>query len=364
MSEEIVACPGCAKKFRIPEGAPPGSFACTACEADVPYGAPPAKAAPAKGPARPAPAAAKPAPAPARPAPAARPAAAPARAAAAPARQAPAASSRRAAPAARRSSRGGHDEDAPKKDNHGAIWAAIGIGGVALMAGAYFLTRPKTAEPPAKPPVAAPTPAPTPAPVKPKVEEPPKTEPATPEQPKPEAPPVAEAPKPEPPKTETPKPDPAAQKPPVAEPSKPAKGDYAQLGQTFANVEGMTDAERETADRLVTTAMDMGAGKDGSEAESKLAHMGKKAIPSILTAFGKQYTGGKWATDSEQWSADKLQDLLHRIAGADGLNPREDFWPRFGSGASAADFEKAANLWIKWWHAKGQFATKYRRSTD
>ena len=46
MAEEIVSCPGCGKKFRIPDGAPPGSFACTACGADVAYG--PAAAAPAK----------------------------------------------------------------------------------------------------------------------------------------------------------------------------------------------------------------------------------------------------------------------------------------------------------------------------
>src|SRR5687768_6644944 len=49
MAEEIVACPGCAKKFRIPEGAPGGSFQCTACDATVTYGRPstPGRAAPA-----------------------------------------------------------------------------------------------------------------------------------------------------------------------------------------------------------------------------------------------------------------------------------------------------------------------------
>ena len=42
MAEEIVSCPGCGKKFRIPDGAAPsGSFPCTACETDVRYGSKP-----------------------------------------------------------------------------------------------------------------------------------------------------------------------------------------------------------------------------------------------------------------------------------------------------------------------------------
>jgi hypothetical protein len=146
--------------------------------------------------------------------------------------------------------------------------------------------------------------------------------------------------------------------------TKKVKGDYSTLGQTFASVEGMSEADRAAADKLVATAMDRSAGKDGAEAEARIIQLGKKAIPSILTAFGAQYKAGKWKSDEEQWSADKLQDLLHRIAGADGLNSREDFWPHFMSGAPPEDFEKAANLWVAWWTTKGQFATKYRRSSD
>jgi len=359
MSEEIVACPGCAKKFRIPEGAPPGSFACTACEADVPYGAPAAKPASSKAPARPAPAVAK-AAAPARPAPAAR-AAPAARPAPVAARAAPAAaSSRRAAPApARRAGRGHADEAEPKKDNHGLIWGGIGVGGAVVLFLAYWLTKPADAPAPAPTP---PAPAAAPVAPKPKPVETPKTEPPAPAT---TAPPASEPPKTEPPKGEAPKPDPKAPeaKAPVPEPKK-VKGDYSTLGQTFASVEGMSEADRAAADKFVATAMDRNSGKDGSEAEGKLLQLGKKASPSILSAFGKQYSTGKWATDEDQWSADKLQDLLHRIAGADGLNPREEFWPRFMSGAPPADFEKAANLWVSWWTTKGQFATKFKRQSD
>ena len=39
MSEQIVACIGCGKKFRIPDGAAPtGEFDCTACGDEVKYG--------------------------------------------------------------------------------------------------------------------------------------------------------------------------------------------------------------------------------------------------------------------------------------------------------------------------------------
>jgi hypothetical protein len=361
MSEEIVACPGCAKKFRIPEGAPPGSFACTACEADVPYGAPPSKAGP-KAPVRPAPAVAKPAPAvAARPAAAARPAPVAARAA-------PVASSRRAAPApSRRAGRGQDDEPAPKKDNHGLIWAGIGIGGAVVLGLAYFLTKPAST-PPAAPPSTPSAPVAKASEPKPKPAEAPKAEaaaPATTPAPavKPETP-KPEAPKPEGAKPDAAKPDAATPEAKAPDPTKKVKGDFSALGQTFASVDGMSEADRATADKLVTTAMDLQSGKDGSEAEGKLLQLGKKAIPSILSAFSKQYTNGKWASNEDQYAADKLQDLLHRIAGADGLNPKQEFWPRFMSGAPPEDFEKAANLWVSWWTSKGQFATKFKRASD
>jgi len=356
MAEEIVACPGCAKKFRIPEGAPPGTFPCTACSATVPYGAQPAAA--GKGAQR---ATATKAAAPTRAT------AAPSRAAA-PATSARAASSQRvssarAAPA--RGARRGHDEDVepPKKSYAGYIWAGIVVGGGLLVFLVNNMT--KAPAPAAPPPSTTATAKPT-DPTKPAVA--PDKKPV--EQPKP-----AEQPKPTSPDssggTITEKPDAGKPVAPINpapkapdEPKKPAppKGDFASLGQTFASVTGTSDDERAQLDKYVSLAMDQGSAREGAEAEGKIVKAGKKAIPSILTAFGKQSTSGKWATDSDQWSADKLQDLLHRITGADGLN--SDFWPRFMSGAPPEDFQKAANMWINWWIARGQFKDKYKPRND
>ena len=88
-------------------------------------------------------------------------------------------------------------------------------------------------------------------------------------------------------------------------------------------------------------------------------------MPSILSAFSKQYTGGKWGTEKEQWGADKLQDLLHRITGADC--PREaDFWPKFSPGSLTPpeDFEKAAKIWFNWWNRVGSAQEKFKPRND
>jgi cytoskeletal protein RodZ len=353
MAEEIVACPGCAKKFRIPEGAASGTFPCTACGADVPYGAAARKPA-----ARPAAAPAQRAPA---PAPAPRPAAAAPRPAAAPARRAGAASSRRAARE--------EPSDEPKS-SHAAIWWAIGVGGAALLTLVWWLTRPtspshaptdtasQTSKPPAKPPEkpaekpAAAQPADTAKPV------PAATAPAA------TAPAPADTTKPEPSATEKPKtPDPAVvEKKPEPVTVKP-KGDIALLGHEVASASGTTPEERSDMDRLVTLAMDWNAGKDGVAAASKLVKMGRKAIPPLLSAFGKQYTTGKWATETDQYGAYQLQQVLRDIVRSDG---RPEFIAVFQPGglAPAEDFEKAAKMWVDWWNVKGQFITKFRTSNE
>jgi hypothetical protein len=366
MAEEIVACPGCAKKFRIPEGAPPGSFPCTACGVDVPYGA--------KAPAPAARQAARPAAKAAASAAASRPAQ-PARQQAAPARPA-AAAPRRAAAAepAERPSRGRRQRDddyAPpeKKGMHpGALWG--GIGGVVVVIGilAYAFRTPAvehpTFVPPTgstspTPPAAAPkaaTPAPEPAPA-PVSATPPAAAPAP--EPAAVAPKPADAPKPA---AVAPKP---ADPPKPSEPARPA-GASAMLGQPVADVAGVTAAERSDMDRMVALAMDLGSGKDGSTAEANLVRLSKKAIPALLSAFSKQYSGSKWGTEAEQIGAEKIQDVLHRIAQADGPNSKVDFTAHFLPGALSPpeDFEKAARMWMDWWNAKGSNLDKYRRNGD
>jgi hypothetical protein len=187
-------------------------------------------------------------------------------------------------------------------------------------------------------------------------------------------PPVAAAP--EAPKPATPEPaKPTTEEKPAAKPDAPAakpdappakptssKGDFALLGQTFASVAGVSEAERAELDRCVTLVMDQSSAREGAEAEGKLVKAGKKAIPSILSGFSKQFNGAKWVSDSDQWSADKLQDILHRITGADGLNP--DYWPRFMSGEPSEAFQKAATMWITWWNGRGQLKDKYKARND
>ncbi|MHC4822228.1 MAG: hypothetical protein ACYTDX_10970, partial [Planctomycetota bacterium] len=46
MSEQIVSCPGCSKRYAVPGGAPPGQFQCEDCSAVVPYGPSPTAKAP------------------------------------------------------------------------------------------------------------------------------------------------------------------------------------------------------------------------------------------------------------------------------------------------------------------------------
>ncbi len=45
MADSIVSCPGCGKRYSVPEGVPPGQFQCQDCSAVVPYGQPAAAAA-------------------------------------------------------------------------------------------------------------------------------------------------------------------------------------------------------------------------------------------------------------------------------------------------------------------------------
>jgi len=339
MAEEIVACPGCAKKFRIPEGAPPGAFPCTACGVSVPYGAQPvaaAKGGAARGAAKPA----------------QRTTAAPAARAAAPAQPARAASSQRvsssrAAPASSRR-QPAYDEEPPKKSNQGLIWGGIVLGGGGLIFLVYSMTKPP--EPaPSSPSTTTQTAAAKPG-----------------EQPKPATSKPAEQPKPteqpKPPVEQPKPPTPAAQPKKPDEPAKPGSSTYASLGQTFASVTGVGDEERGQLDKYVALAMDRDSAREGAEAEGKLIKAGKKSIPSILSAFSKQFNGAKWAGDLDQWSADKLQDILHRITGASGINP--DYYPRFNSGESSEAFQKAATMWISWWNNKGQSIDKFKPRND
>jgi hypothetical protein len=343
MAEEIVACPSCSKKFRIPEGAPPGSFACTACGANVPYG---------KG----LRAAARPAasrPAATRPAAASRPAAA---------TSSRAASATRAAPARAhaRHPREEVDEGPPKKSLAWLWWICGIAAGAVIIVLVFNATKPPP--PPAVQPLTIPSSPKPPETAKPATPEPAKSEAA-----KPPAKPEAAKP------TESAKP---AGSDATAKPNDPAKPEdkapeppkrpttAAILGQPVASVAGTTDEERSEMERMLATVLDRDAGSEASVAESKLRGQGKKAIPVLLSVFSKQFQAGKWGNENDQWGAEKVQDILHMIVRAD--KPRNDFTAKFTPGglSPSDDFEKAARMWIEWWNVTGQMKEKYRKGDE
>ncbi|MCE9636928.1 MAG: zinc-ribbon domain-containing protein [Planctomycetes bacterium] len=344
MAEEIVACPGCGKKFKIPDGAPGGAFQCTACNANVPYG----KAARPTGPARGAPAKAA--------APAAKPAAkGPVKSAHA----APAAKSARGA-AGKRHARATDDEETDdrghrghggkdrNKDNKTVLWVSVGVVGLVAVIGIALAMRKK-----------------------------------------PEPAPVAHKPDPT---VVTPPPAPVA---PVVQPTTPAAAGAAGSGdapkvegasgiggtkpsdstsaagwsskgdEIYIHVEdiaGVTPEERSDMDKLVATFVDRDSGKPGIDARNKLKKLGRKAVPALLSAFETHWKGKKWDDDLEKFASFQVQQLMVDISKAD--RPGGDFVARYvpqdPKSVDAKTFERAARMWVNWWHSKGKNIEKFK----
>lgn len=345
MAEEIVSCPGCGKKFRIPEGAPGGTFQCTACEASVPYGKAAAGAAaqPARAGGAGRPSAASPAKSPAK-------GAAPVARAGKPEPRA----GGRAAAGARAGKRGRGRREEPDEEAGGprrrrekmssATLFSI-IGGVVLVGAvvAIAMSR-KSAEEPAPKPAPGPTApvAPTPAPT-----------------------PVAPTPAPAPTTPEV-KPEEGA-KPGDASgiggaQQAAGKGTYGglfsspgdQLFVRHPDLPGTTEAERAQMDKDVGLFADRDSGRAGTDARARLRKMGKKAIPSLVSVFEQHWKGTKWESEAERFASYQVQKLLADIVKAD--RPGGDFYAKYGPGivVASADFERAARMWTAWWLGQGQ----------
>lgn len=328
MAEEIVACPGCGKKFRIPEGAPGGSFQCTACNATVPYG----KAAPRSG-------------VKGSGANGARSAAGPARSAAAGARAAGGSSARRRGRADDAADAGdaGHGR-AKKKDGEkqAILWTSIGVLVLAGGIGAFLALRKK--EEPAPPPK---TPAPAAAPA---AQDPPP-------QPAPVAPTPPAAGTPGAGTGEGPKPE---DKSGIggSKTVAPAGGSLANLDALFVRIEdvpGVTPQERAEYDKDVALFVDFDAGKAGNEAYKRLKRLGRRAIPALLSSFEAPWKGKKWDDPKEKWASFQVQQLLAEIVEAS--RPGGDFFARYvpqNHGAvPSTDFQRAARMWADWWLNRG-----------
>jgi len=354
MSEEIVACSGCGKKFRIPEGSPAsGKFACTACEADVAWGA---AAVSAGG--------------------------------GGPGGKSRGGRAKRSAGAKRGGSRGarrargrktrdepepaaGEDGErrgrgAPQPKENKTLPIVIAVMGVLLLAGGLIIAFTGEKRDYAAEAAAAAAAGPraggavgglssndTPKPVA-----------------------VAPAPPPVDPVT-IPEPD---EDPDPADDSgigssrsggEDGKGYRYWYGRPDAEiftkipvVEGTTDAEITELTRLANLATDFDAGSAGMGAERDLSKVGRKAIPFILSAFADQYHGSKWTEENEMWAAAKIQQLCRLITKKDG--PPSDFYARFApqGGVPPEHYERAGRKWIAWWMGEGRYIEEFATYED
>jgi hypothetical protein len=347
MSEEIVACPGCAKKFRIPDGAAPnGAFDCTACGAAVKYGSKSAAASPGGR---------------AKRAGGARGRAKAAARKGGKGRGARASKSAKAAPGGKgrgkgRSRRGEEAPEQPVQKGPPLIVPILCGVVVLILAVVIIINMKKPKQGPDSGSVATgtvttggitadpnsgaePEPEPTPDP------EPVTTQPAA--DPEPEV-----------------GGDSGIGGKDVEE--KPKKKDeryywYLDDSQLFIHFESTADTtadERAELDRLVLVMGDMASARDGTRAtEEIIKKWGKKAFPSMLSTF----QGKTWETLEEQFSSYQMQLAMRAIVKAD-LPRNKDFVARFTPQMTVPKehFRTAGKMWICHWlgnlHDKDEFA--------
>ena len=350
MAEEIVACPSCGKKFRIPEGAPPGSFKCTACEADVSYGAP--AAAPTGG-----------GGAPRRGAGGAKKSRGARRGKARRQREAAGGSAqdRRAAREARQTEKGA---------NTGAIVASIMGGLVVLVLVVLALKGGKDEEPDAVP-----------------VDE--AAETATGLDGSDGTDDAADA--------TSGGGDAATDDAAGSGSTTPAAGsggggmdeqdegdeeddddsgiggsgrrpssskiftmDAEKLFVDYPFLDETPAEEREVISMSVSQLVDRNSGRKGVIAQNDLEKIGKPAIPALLSTW----KGRTWDNEDDQLATDIVQRVLRKIVKDDG--PTSDFHARFvpHEPIDAAKFERAGRMWIAWWLSKGIDIEKYSYADD
>lgn len=354
MSEEIVACIGCGKKFKIPEGAAPsGSFDCTACGKPVKYGVAPPSSGAGRGKSGGA-----------------------ARSGGGRGARSSARSASSRAPAERESGRGTGRKDArergatPQKENNTTpILFAIG-GGVLVVfilvlvfaggdkeqktaathTNGATTTDVHTGALSADGSGVAPTTTTPVAPADtPKTGETATTEPAT------TTPPV--------------KPDTGIGGSATAgEDSEKPKDEryyyYLDDSKLFVRQESTkdtTEAERTEYEALVKDLTDFQSGKAGVVAESKLIKIGRKAVPALLSTFA----GQTWESEGEQYGAFKVQQVLRAIVKAD-LPRNADFIARFDprNPVPAEHFKRAARMWIAHWLGNLQYKDQFKSFDD
>ncbi len=356
MSEEIVACPGCGKKFRIPDGAPPGSFACTACGADVGYGAAATAARPARGGGGGQRGGGKRGGGGGKRGGGGR-----------GARRARGRRAREEAEAPDDEGRGGRRRGQPVEKENKTAPVLIAIMGVVLLIGVLIIAF--TGDPPNHDIETATAPGvdttaggitssngETPIP-------------------------GATDPDGSGGGTETPAettPIPVVQ-PPVdpsgigsSEGGEALPKDYRWwshrdddlLFEKCTPVDGTTDAEAEEFERTVVVFLDMSSGGDGMRAGRSLEKAGFAAFPHLMNGFVQQYNGDKWTTEADKWASWQCQQVARRMIKATPGPPSLE--ARFSPGVDVEPekFYRAARMWISWWKGVGAYRTDFEKFED
>ena len=129
-------------------------------------------------------------------------------------------------------------------------------------------------------------------------------------------------------------------------------------------IEGTTDEEAAHLRELAAKATDFYSGAQGVSAERELSKAGRKAMPFLISQFEKAWKGKKWEDTDEQFACSKIQQLSREITKADG--PPSDLFVRFPPGPTVkpGDYERAARMWTAWWRGEGQHIEKFKSYED
>ncbi len=132
-----------------------------------------------------------------------------------------------------------------------------------------------------------------------------------------------------------------------------------ELFQHAEPIEGTTDAEIAAMTQQVVEFVDMDSGAAGMRAGNALEKVGAKAMPFLINAMCDQWNGGKWAAENEQWASWQLQQTCRRLIQATKM-PSE-FEARFNPGTENEPkiFKRASRMWVAWWKGTGQHLKEF-----
>jgi len=339
MVDSTVPCPSCGKQYRIREGSKPGTFVCTACGAEVTHGAP--------GKARPAQAR----PAGARPGPSRKSRAA---------TGAPKGGLKRTRAASERPRRREREGAPPPKTNTGLY---IGLGALVLVILVVIAFVAMNTDTDPVTPIASNQGSGTSGDEAEGMIDPNRVPTR----------PAALIPDPEPESTTEPEaePEPKREKLDTGKRSvdnketDPYKMQRMQLrSKTYRffidHLKHLDDTPqdlRDEIDKLCATLVDFSAGADGPLARSRLAEIGKPAVPRVLLAFSK---AGDLSTREGMINACFVDGTLHEICGnAAKTDPLLPFTTH-----SKGEITKTGLYWCAWWFSTGHKVESFAADED